>query len=124
LVVMGVSSSGKTTIAEGLAARLSWEFRDGDAFHPPANVAKIAAGTPLTDEDRWPWLEAIAAGIGETVEAGEHGIVACSALKKAYRDVLVRDHRDAVRIVYLDGSKELIATRMRSRKGHFMPTAL
>lgn len=124
LVVMGVSGSGKTTIAQGLADRLGWRFRDGDSFHPAANVAKMASGQPLTDADRKPWLEAIAAWIGETVAGGGHGIVACSALKKAYRDVLRRGHPDAVRFVFLDGSKALIGSRIGGRQGHFMPPAL
>jgi gluconokinase len=89
LVVMGVSSSGKSTIAESFAERFGWTFRDGDDFHPPANVEKMRAGTPLTDEDRWPWLRAIAAWLVELRERGERGVVACSALKRAYRDILV-----------------------------------
>jgi gluconokinase len=123
LVVMGVSGSGKSTIAEHLAARLGWRYVDGDLFHPPANVAKMSAGHPLTDEDRWPWLRAIAAEIDRLATAGERAVVACSALKRAYRDVLVHG-RDDVRIVFLDGSKDLIAKRLAARKGHFMPPGL
>jgi gluconokinase len=123
LVVMGVSGSGKSTIAEHLAARLSWRYVDGDLFHPPANVAKMSAGHPLTDEDRWPWLRAIAAEIDRLAAAGERGVVACSALKRAYRDILVHG-RDDVRIVFLDGTKDLIAKRLAARKGHFMPPGL
>lgn len=123
LVVMGVSGSGKTTIAEGLAQREGWPLLEGDLYHPPSNVAKMAAGTPLTDEDRWPWLRAIAAAIDEKRAAGESAVVACSALKRAYRDVLIADRPD-VYLVYLQGSHDLIARRMASRKGHFMPTAL
>ena len=123
LVVMGVSSSGKSTIAEQLADRLGWHFEDGDSFHPPANVAKMSAGQPLTDEDRWPWLQAIANAIDRIANADSHVVVACSALKRAYRDVLVHGRND-VRIVYLDGSRELIAERMAKRKGHFMPPGL
>ena len=123
LVVMGVSGSGKSTIAEQLAARLGWRYVDGDLFHPPANVAKMSAGHPLTDEDRWPWLRAIAAEIDRLAAAGERAVVACSALKRAYRDILVHG-RDDVRIVFLDGTKDLIAKRLAARKGHFMPPGL
>jgi gluconokinase len=123
LVVMGVSGSGKSTIAEHLAARLGWRYVDGDLFHPPANVAKMSAGHPLTDEDRWPWLRAIAAEIDRLAAAGTRAVVACSALKRAYRDILVHG-RDDVRIVFLDGTKDLIAKRLAARKGHFMPPGL
>ena len=120
---MGVSGSGKTTIAEQLAARLGWRYEDGDKFHPASNVAKMSAGHPLTDEDRWPWLQAIADEIDRVCEAGEHAVIACSALKRAYRDMLVHG-RDDVRIIYLDGTQELIADRLAERKGHFMPPGL
>jgi gluconokinase len=123
LIVMGVSGSGKSTIASHLAERLRWTFEDGDRFHPASNVAKMSAGHPLTDEDRWPWLEAIANEIGRVCEAGGHVVIACSALKRAYRDVLRRG-RDDVRFVFLDGSKALIAERLARRKGHFMPPGL
>ena len=123
LVVMGVSGSGKTTIADRLAERLGWTFEDGDRFHPPSNVAKMSAGQPLTDEDRWPWLQAIADEIDRVCKAGEHAVVACSALKRAYRDILVHGRSD-VRIIYLGGTQELIASRLASRKGHFMPRGL
>jgi carbohydrate kinase (thermoresistant glucokinase family) len=96
---------------------------EGDSFHPPANVAKMAAGTPLTDEDRWPWLRAIAAAIDAYRARGENVVVACSALRRAYRDVLIGDRPD-VRLVYLKGSRELIARRLAERKGHFMPPEL
>jgi gluconokinase len=123
LVVMGVSGSGKSTIAERLAARLGWRYEDGDRFHPPANVAKMSAGHPLTDEDRWPWLQAIADEIDRTCKAGQRAVIACSALKRTYRDVLVHG-RDDVRIVFLNGTQDLIAERLAIRKGHFMPPGL
>lgn len=123
LVVMGVASSGKSTIAKKLAERLGWIFEDGDDFHPEANVAKMSAGQPLTDDDRWPWLQAIADEIDKVSSTGGHVVVACSALKRAYRDVLVHGRRD-IGIVYLDGSRELIGERMAKRKGHFMPPGL
>ena len=122
-VVMGVSGSGKSTIAEHLAARIGWRCVDGDLFHPPANVAKMSAGHPLTDEDRWPWLQAIADEIDRLSAAGQRAVVACSALKRAYRDILVHG-RDDVRIVYLEGTQHLIAKRLAARKGHFMPPGL
>ena len=123
LIVMGVSGSGKSTIGERLAERLGWRFEDGDRFHPASNVAKMSAGHALTDGDRWPWLQAIADEIDRVCEAGERAVIACSALKRAYREVLVHG-RDDVRIVYLDGTQDLIAARLAARKGHFMPPAL
>lgn len=123
LIVMGVSGSGKSTIAQALAASLSWYFEDGDAFHPASNVAKMSAGQPLTDEDRRPWLNAIADAIERKCRAGEHLVVACSALRRAYRDVLRRGRSD-VRFVFLNGTQELIASRLALRKGHFMPPEL
>jgi gluconokinase len=123
LVVMGVSGSGKSTIGEKLAERLSWTYEDGDKFHPASNVAKMSAGHPLTDEDRWPWLQAIADEIDRVCKAGQHAVIACSALKRAYRDILVHGRED-VRIVYLKGTQELIANRLAQRKGHFMPPGL
>jgi gluconokinase len=123
LIVMGVSGSGKSTVAGALGERLGWRFEDGDSFHPASNVAKMAAGHPLTDEDRWPWLNAIADEIERTCKAGGHVIIACSALKHAYRKVLLRG-RDDVRFVFLRGAQELIAGRLAHRKGHFMPPEL
>src|SRR4051794_8430003 len=120
---MGVAGSGKTTIGEKLAQRLGWPYEDGDRFHPKANVEKMSAGHPLTDDDRWPWLQAIADEIDLVCERGEHVVIGCSALKRAYRDVLVHG-RDDVKIVYLEGSEALIAQRLKARKGHFMPPAL
>jgi gluconokinase len=120
---MGVSGSGKSTIADRLARRLAWTYEDGDRFHPASNVAKMHAGHPLTDEDRWPWLLAIADEIDRVCAAGEHAVIACSALKRAYRDVLVHGRSD-VRIVFLKGTQPLIADRLAQRKGHFMPPGL
>ena len=123
LVVMGVSGSGKSTIAAMLAHRLQWTYEDGDWFHPKSNVEKMHHGEPLTDEDRLPWLRAIAAWIDDTLKAGNHGIVACSALKRSYRDILVGDRRN-VRLVFLNGDRDLIARRVAARADHFMPASL
>jgi gluconokinase len=123
LIVMGVSGSGKSTIGDKLAERLCWSYEDGDRFHPASNVAKMSVGQPLTDEDRWPWLQAIADEIDRICMAGGHAVIACSALKRVYRDVLVHGRGD-VRIIFLDGTQELIAARLAQRKGHFMPPGL
>ena len=123
VVVMGVSGSGKTTVAAMLAGRLNAHFLEGDDLHPPANVQKMRGGTPLTDEDRWPWLEAIAQRIDDWRAAGEGGVVTCSALKRAYRRIIVGD-RPEVALVYLQGSQEVIHARMAARHEHFMPVAL
>jgi len=120
LLVMGVSGSGKTTIGAMLAGRLGWKYAEADDFHPPANVAKMHSGIPLTDEDRWPWLGAIAAWMDEQTEPA---VVTCSALKHKYRDML-RQGRPDLRLIYLDGSKELISTRLAARHGHFFPKQL
>lgn len=122
-VVMGVAGSGKTTIARALARREGWRLVEGDDFHPPANVAKMASGTPLTDEDRWPWLRAIADEIDAIRVRGASAVVTCSALRRAYRDILVGGQPGVV-LVYLQGPKELISRRLAARKGHFMPPAL
>jgi gluconokinase len=123
LIVMGVSGSGKSTIADKLAERIGWRCEDGDKFHPASNIAKMSAGHPLTDEDRGPWLQAIADEIDRLCKAGERAVIACSALKRAYRDILVHGRND-VRIVYLKGTQQLIADRLAKRKGHFMPAGL
>jgi gluconokinase len=123
LIVMGVSGSGKSTIADALARRLDWRFEDGDRFHPASNVAKMSAGHPLTDEDRWPWLQAIADEVDRICRKRQRVVIACSALKRAYRNVLVHG-RDDVRIVFLDGTEALIAGRLAARRGHFMPPGL
>jgi gluconokinase len=123
LIVMGVSGSGKSTVGALLALRLRWEFEDADWFHPAANVEKMHDGVPLTDEDRWPWLGAIAAWIDKARRSGRHGVIACSALKRRYREVLVAD-RANVRLVYLKGDETLIARRIATRHEHFMPRSL
>ena len=123
IVVMGVSGSGKSTIASMVAQRLHWVYEDGDWFHPKSNVEKMHHGEPLTDEDRWPWLHAIADWIDATRRAGGHGVVACSALKRVYRDILIGDRRD-VRLVFLKGDRDLIARRIAARADHFMPSTL
>jgi gluconokinase len=123
VVVMGVSGSGKTTIASSVARHEGWQLLEGDSFHPAANIAKMKAGTPLTDEDRWPWLRAIAAREDELLAAGQSAVVACSALKRAYRAILIGDRSDVV-LLYLRGSQDLIAERIKARTGHFMPPAL
>ena len=123
IVVMGVAGSGKSTVAAELARRLRWLFIEGDAFHPPANVAKMRAATPLTDDDRAPWLDAIAAWIADARSRGERCVVACSALKRAYRE-RIRAGRTDVRFVYLQGPYDLIARRMAARREHYMPVAL
>ena len=123
LIVMGVSGSGKTTIGEKLAARMSWRYEDADTFHPARNVAKMSAGQPLTDEDRWPWLKAIAAEIDRVCAAGDRVVIGCSALRRVYRDMLVHG-RDDIRFIYLEGTEALIADRLGQRKGHFMPPGL
>ena len=125
VILMGVTGSGKTTVGRALAERLGWAFLDGDDFHPQANVDKMAAGTPLTDADRWPWLRILAAEIDTRLERGESCLLACSALKQAYRDVL-REGRQAerVRFVHLAGSQDLIAGRLRDRVHRYMPASL
>lgn len=123
VIVMGVSGSGKSTIGMGLARSLGWDFRDGDAFHPAANVAKMKSGAPLTDDDRGPWLDTIAAHVAKLEGEGGHVVIACSALKRAYRDRL-RASGAHLRFVHLAGSFELIDGRMKARRDHFMPASL
>jgi len=123
LVIMGVSGSGKTTLAQALVARLGWTLQEGDALHPAANVAKMSAGIPLTDADRWPWLDRVAAWIDAELAAGRSGIVTCSALKRAYRDRII-GARQGVRLVFVHGDKALLGPRIGARRGHFMPASL
>jgi gluconokinase len=123
LVVMGVSGSGKTTVAQRVAQRLGWVFAEGDDFHPPANVAKMRAGHPLTDEDRWPWLRTLADWIGAREAAAEDAVLTCSALKRAYRDVLADGH-PSVRFVHVTASDDTIRRRLEHRRGHYMPASL
>ncbi len=122
LIVMGVAGCGKSTIGRQLADRLGWPFYDGDDFHPAANVDKMRRGQPLTDEDRSGWLSALADLIRDHVRRNQAAVVACSALKQAYREQLQVDAR--VRFVYLRGDRDLIETRLRQRTGHYMPTSL
>lgn len=121
LVVMGVSGSGKSTVAALLAGQLGWDLEEGDDLHPSENVEKMAAGIPLNDEDRAPWLDTVSSWIIEHVMAGVPGIITCSALKRRYRDVLREDN---VIFVHLAGSKHLIGNRLSARLDHFMPTSL
>jgi len=124
LVLMGVSGCGKTSVAAILSGRLGWPFEEGDALHPPANVAKMKAGHPLDDEDRAPWLERVADWVEERLAAGEDGLITCSSLKHAYRRTIRRGRDSGVEFVYLAGSRETIAARLASRMGHFMPPSL
>ena len=123
LVLMGVSGCGKTTVGELLAERLHWPYEEGDALHPPANVAKMAAGHPLDDTDRAPWLAKVADWVDARLDAGESGVITCSALKRSYRALIDRRGAD-VEFVYLHGSRELVASRLAGRHGHFMPPTL
>jgi gluconokinase len=119
-VVMGVASCGKTSVGEALAARLGALFTEGDRLHPKANVEKMSAGFPLTDEDRWPWL----AQVGESLQGREGRIASCSALKRAYREHIIAEAGRPVAFVFLDGSRALLEQRIAARKGHFMPPSL
>jgi len=123
VIVMGVTGVGKTTVGQRLAGTLGWRFHDADDFHPPANKTKMNAGVPLTDEDRWPWLRAIRAVIEQALTDGEGAVVTCSALKRAYRDVL-SGGLTGVEYVHLTGDPRVVAERLASRKGHFMNPAL
>ncbi|MDP9822442.1 gluconokinase [Nocardioides massiliensis] len=125
VVVMGVSSTGKTKVGTRLARQLGWRFVEGDELHPPANIEKMSAGTPLTDEDRWPWLDAIVEHVRAVLEEDTSVVVTCSALRRSYRDVLRgADPDGSVFFVHLHGTFTLLAERMDQREGHFMPAAL
>jgi carbohydrate kinase (thermoresistant glucokinase family) len=121
---MGVTSSGKTSVGKAIARRLHAPFLDGDDYHPASNVTKMSAGTPLTDDDRWPWLQNFARSLHEAAEIKGSAVGACSALKRIYREFLVKNAGEPILFVYLDGSKDVIRERMKSRVGHFMPTTL
>jgi gluconokinase len=123
LIVAGVAGSGKTTVGALLAGRLRWRFADADTFHPEANVAKMRAGIPLTDADRQPWLRAVAAWMDERITAGQSGVVTCSALKRAYRDVLLTG-RPMATMVFLQVSREILEKRLLARSDHFFPEKL
>lgn len=123
IVVMGVSGCGKSTVAARLAQDLGWDFAEADTFHSPANIAKMSSGIALTDNDRWPWLDAIAAWIDARRVQGRPCIVACSALRRRYRERLAGGHAD-VRFVYLAGSYDTVAGRLAGRSGHYMPLSL
>jgi gluconokinase len=123
VVVMGVSGVGKSTVAKGISAFMGWTFAEGDTFHPEANVAKMSAGTPLTDEDRRPWLRSIGAWMSDEIEAGRSAVVTCSALRRVYRDLL-REGRPEVVFCHLTADPDLIGDRMSRRTDHYMPAAL
>jgi gluconokinase len=123
LIVMGVSGVGKTSVAHALVARTGWSFQEGDDLHPEANRAKMAAGHPLVDDDRWPWLQRIADWIGTREAAGDGAVVTCSALKRSYRDLLRAGH-PSVRFVHLLADEVVLTSRVTHRLGHFMPAAL
>ena len=123
IILMGVSGAGKTTVGRLLAEDLKWRFIDGDEYHPQANVEKMSRGIALTDEDRLPWLETLRALIHKLILKGAHGIIACSALKKAYRDYLLEGNEGAC-IVYLKGDYDLVLKRLNDTKGHFLRSEL
>ena len=122
IVLMGVTGSGKTTIGRLLAAKLGWRYFDADDFHPSANIEKMSAGKPLHDADRLPWLETLRTLVRESLDRNENSVLACSALKRSYRDYLLQDER--VKLVYLKGDQQLIQSRLQQRQGHYMDPAL
>jgi gluconokinase len=123
IVVMGVSGSGKTTVGEGIAAAMAWDYAEGDHFHSAANVDKMRSGTPLTDDDRWPWLRAIGDWLSAHEASARSAVVTCSALRRVYRDLL-RDGRPGVRFCHVHADAELIKERLAHRTGHYMPPSL
>ncbi|KAF9952937.1 hypothetical protein BGZ70_000414 [Mortierella alpina] len=123
LVVMGVSGVGKTSVAQALVSDTHWVFQEGDELHPAANVAKMVAGHPLDDDDRWPWLRRVSEWIGIQESAGRGAVVTCSALKRVYRD-LIREGHPSVRFVHLVASEEVLTDRVTHRQGHYMPPSL
>lgn len=123
VIVMGVSGSGKSTVAKGISTLMGWEFAEGDAFHSDANVAKMHSGQALTDDDRWPWLRSIGDWISAKEAAGESAVVTCSALRRVYRDLL-REDRAHVRFLHVEAPSEIIQDRMEHRAGHYMPASL
>ncbi|MEM7445266.1 MAG: gluconokinase [Pseudomonadota bacterium] len=124
VIVMGVTGCGKTTVGALLAGRLGADFLDGDDYHPPENVAKMSAGTPLTDEDRWPWLDRLSEVMNSAVSQRGRVVLACSALRRVYRDRLMRGCAEAPLFIHLSGGRELIHERMAARREHYMPVAL
>src|SRR6476619_1232889 len=122
IVIFGVSGAGKTTVGKLLVRELGWRFIEADDFHPAANIEKMRSGRPLTDEDRWPWLDCLRKQMEQLLSAGENAVLACSALKRAYRDRLRVS--DEVRFVFLRGDYALVEKQLRSRRGHFMNAAL
>lgn len=124
IIAMGVSSSGKSVVGKALAERLRVPFLDGDGYHPPANKEKMRAGIPLTDEDRWPWLETLAGALRDAADGAGLAVGACSALKRVYRDFLTEKAGEPILFVHLDGPKEVIAARIAQRKHEYMPASL
>jgi len=124
IIAMGVSSSGKSTVGHSIARRLHVPFLDGDGYHPEANVEKMRAGIPLTDEDRWPWLERLANALHEAADKKDAAVGACSALKRSYRDYLTEKAGEPILFIYLEGSREVIGERMAKRSHEYMPTSL
>jgi carbohydrate kinase (thermoresistant glucokinase family) len=124
IIIMGVCGTGKTTVGEALAERLGCPFLEGDRFHPPENVAKMSAGTPLDDDDRWPWLDRLGMAIAEAASRNDHVIASCSALKRAYRDRLRLHTGDGALFVLLSGERDLLQQRLQDRPHHYMPSSL
>lgn len=123
VIVMGVSGSGKSTVARGIAEHNQWQFAEGDDFHTRANIDKMAAGYPLTDTDRWPWLESIGSWIVDQANEGCNAVISCSALRRVYRDLL-RDHRPSIRFCHLTVAPDVVSARIAGRRGHYMLSAL